>query len=47
MAEYGPSVEMFEVHLEGDHIVYYKEGEHENTKTMDKKIYGAYCIIFC
>ena len=31
-----PTVERLEVHLEGHHIVYYKEG-HENAKTIGKE----------
>ncbi len=37
MVEHEPSIERFEVHLEGQHIVYCKEGEHENAKTVDKE----------
>ena len=32
-----PTVERLEVHLEGNHIVYYKEGEHENEETVGKE----------
>ncbi len=37
MVEHEPSVERLEFHLEVHHIVYYKEGEHENAKTVGKK----------
>ena len=37
MVKHEPSVERLEVHLEGHHIVYYKEGEHENAKTVGKE----------
>ena len=32
-----PSVERLEVHLEGHYIVYYKDGEHENAKTVGRE----------
>ena len=35
--EHEPSVERLEVHLEGHHTVYYKEGEHESAKKSEKK----------
>ena len=37
MVEHEPFVERLEVNLEGHHIVYYKEGEHENAKTVGKE----------
>ena len=37
MVEHEPSIERLEVHLEDHHIVYYKEGEHENAKPWVKR----------
>ena len=37
MVEHKASVERLEVHLEGHNAVYYKEGEHENAKTLGKE----------
>ena len=37
MVEHEPSVERLEVHLEGHHVVQYKEGEHENAKIVGKE----------
>lgn len=34
MVEHEPSVERSEVHLDGPHTVYYKEGDHETAKIV-------------
>ena len=37
MVEHEPSVERLEVHLEGHHVVYFEEGDHENAKNTGKE----------
>ena len=37
MVEHEPSLERLEVYLEGRYIVYYKKGEHENAKIVEKE----------
>ena len=48
IVEHEPSVERLEFHLEGQHIVYYKKGEHENAIIVgERAINEIYCILFC
>ena len=37
IVEHESSVEQLEIHLKSDRTVYYKEGEHENAKTLGKE----------